>query len=153
MKGRRAGSTGYVVVLIGAAGFVVGLFLPYVGPLAPSPVGSSLSLYRLYIADQSGWVAHMGWLFHLFAGVVIIAGISITGIVGKRRGTPAVLAAASAVWSLTWIGSLMGTSRLVSPHLWGYRFILVTVGVVLLGTVLVWVSARSEGREEEATDV
>ena len=149
MGGRRAGSTGYVVVLVGAVAFVVSVFLPYYGYSAPTPGGQrSLSLVRLYMVREGGLVTGAGWLLHLFAGVAILAGIAIAGIRDERRWTPAAIAAASGVWSLMWIGTLAGASGILSPHLVGYWFAFLSIGVVVVGTVLVWARARSEGREQ-----
>src|SRR5687767_13370625 len=53
----RAGSTGYVVVLLGAVAFVVGLFLPYYD-YDVSPF--SLSLYRVMLIYPEGAVASVG---------------------------------------------------------------------------------------------
>ena len=53
----------------------------------------------------------MGGFLLLFGGPVVLAWIAIAAVRGSRWTRPA-LAAATVVWSLTWIGVLLGVSRL-----------------------------------------
>jgi len=57
------------------------------------------------------------------------------------------LAAASAAWSLGWIGALLDTSGLISAKRAGYWGLFVGIGVVVVGTIVVSVSARVGVRE------
>ena len=87
-------------------------------------------------------LAVAGGFINLFAGVTIVAWVSIAGLRG-HRWAPAALLAVSAAWSLTWIGVLLNVSGFVvrSP-LAGYRLILVSIGVVITGAIVVWISSR-----------
>jgi hypothetical protein len=82
------------------------------------------------------------WVLNLFAGVTIVAWVSIAGL-RRHRWAPTALLAVSAAWSLTWIGVLLNVSGFVvrSP-LVGYWLILVSIGVVVTGAIVVWISSR-----------
>jgi hypothetical protein len=51
-----------------------------------------------------------------------------------------------AAWTLTWIGVLVNQSGF-GPHEVGYWFLLASMGVAIIGTMVVWVSARAHARE------
>lgn len=136
----RAGSTGYVVLLIGAVAFVVGCFLPYYD-YDVSPF--SVSLYRAMMFNPGGAEASAGAFLLLFAGVATLAWIAIAGVRGSGGWTRPTLAAVTIVWSLTWIGILLGASGF-GARLVGYWVLLLSVGVVVIGTIMVWVSARAD---------
>ena len=69
--------------------------------------------------------------------------MSIAGLRG-HQWAPTALLAASAAWSLTWIGVLLNVSGFVvrSP-LVGYWLIFVSIGVVVAGAIVVWISSRA----------
>ena len=138
--------SGYVVVLIGAVGFVVSCFLPYTDFDLPGMV--TPSFYRLIVrTGGTATLERIGGSLYLFAGATIVAVIAIAGIARPRRWTPYALAAASAAWSLAWIGALLNTSGLISPKRAGYWGLFVGIGVVVLGTIVALVSARVGVRE------
>jgi hypothetical protein len=56
----------------------------------------------------------------------------------------------SVVWSLSWIGVVVSVSGLFG-HEVGYWSMLVSVGVVIVGTVVVWISARPTKHEPDST--
>lgn len=138
-----ASRRGYLGVLVGSAAFVASCFLPSYDPgILPMPL-RSLSLFRLMMPFRESELAMTGRFLNLFAGVTIVAWVSIAGLRGLRWA-PTALLAVSAAWSLTWIGVLLNVSGFVvrSP-LVGYRLIFVSIGVVVTGAVVVWISSRS----------
>ena len=145
-QGSAAGTAsrpGYVVVLVGSAAFVASCFLPYYDPATlPMPL-RSVSLFRLMTSFRESELATIGGFINLFAGVKIVAWVSIAGRRGLRWA-PTALLAVSAVWSINWIGVLLNVSGFVvrSP-LVGYRLILVSIGVVVTGAIVVWISSHA----------
>lgn len=152
-EGRSKGprwEIGYLVVLIGVAGFIVSCFLPYL-----SLGGTrSMSLYQLVVrAGFSQTVMQIiGGFLQLFAGAGTVAWIALTGTRHRRhahRWLPFALAAATAAWSLTWIGVLLSQSQIVGSEGPGYWSTLLSLVVAIVGTLVVWVSAR---RATQAAD-
>ena len=92
----------------------------------------------------------MGGVLVLFAGVATLAWIAIAGIRGSGTWTHQALAALVIAWSLTWIGSLLGHSQLGAPLVVGYLVLILSVVVVVIGTILVWISPRGDIPEPEA---
>ena len=142
----RSRPAGYVVVLLGALGFVVSCFLPYLDyrflPSQPGPP----SLYRVIMLSSRTLAEQAGGFAYLFAGVATVAAVAIAGIRGTRPWTPFALAAVTTAWSLTWIGTFMHQASIVGPKELGYLGLLVSIAVVVVGTVAVWVSARPGSR-------
>jgi hypothetical protein len=139
---------GYLVVLIGVAGFIVSCFLPYLSLGGPR----SMSLYQLVVrAGFSQTVMQIiGGFLQLFAGAGTVAWIALTGIRHRRHAhgwLPFALAAATAAWSLTWIGVLLSQSQIVGSEGLGYWSALLSLLVAIVGTVVVWVSARRTAHE------
>jgi hypothetical protein len=132
--------TGYVVVLIGVVGFVVSCFLPYAE--VGTPAGYSISLYRLLTLGDSP-LAAAGSLLSVFAGAATIALISLAALKKPRDWVFPALAAASIVWSLTLIGLLLSALAFYSSQSVGYWLIVVSIAVVILGTILVGLSVRA----------
>ena len=145
-QGSAAGTAsrrGYLGVLVGSAAFVASCFLPYYDPgTLPMPL-RSVSLFRLMTSFRESELAMIGGFINLFAGVTIVAWVSIAGLRGLRWSSTALLAV-SAAWSLTWVGVLLNVSGFVvrSP-LVGYWLIFVSIGVVVTGAVVVWISSRA----------
>ena len=134
---------GYLVVLVGVVGFIVSCFLPYLF----LGVTRSMSLYQLVVrAGFSQTVVQIiGGFLQLFAGAGTVALIALAGTRHGRhahRWLPFALAAATAAWSLTWIGVLLSQSQIVGSEGVGYWSALVSLGVVIVGTIVVWVFAR-----------
>lgn len=128
---------GYRVVLVGALGFVVGCFLPYAEASTPH----SWSLYRLITTGEAP-VAVAGGHLYLFAGAAAIALISLAALKEPRAWAFPALSAASIVWSLTWIGILLGGYGFYTSLNVGYWLMLACVCAVIVGTALVWTSSR-----------
>jgi hypothetical protein len=137
---------GYAVVLLGGALFVATCFLPYYG----FPVGRSVSLYDQRLVAQDGGY-ELGVILFLFGGVGIVLVIAIVGLTRSERpsgGT--LLAGAVAAWSLTWIGSLVQTASLRESAIGrlsleaGFWLQAVSIGVAVIGTILVGLGKRSE---------
>lgn len=85
----------------------------------------------------------------LFAGAATLTWIALAGVRGSGSWTHEALAAVVIAWSLTWIGTLIGHSRFGIPRLVGYWVLVLSVGLVLLGTILVWISPRADIPEAE----
>lgn len=141
----RSRPAGYVVVLLGALGFVVSCFLPYLDyrflPSQPGP-----SLYRVIMLSSRTLAEQVGGFAYPFAGVATVAGVAIAGIRGTRPWTPFAPAAVTTAWSLTWIGTFMHQASIVGPKELGYLGLLVSIAAVVVGTVAVWVSTRLGSR-------
>jgi hypothetical protein len=100
-RSERSRPTGYLVVLIGAMGFVVSCFLPYLDyQVLPSQPGPP-SLYRLIMLTSRTLAERAGGFAYLFAGVATLASVAIAGIRGTRPWTPFALTAVTTAWSLT----------------------------------------------------
>ena len=139
--------SGYVVVLLGVVGFVVGCFLPYLSGVILAPGEDSASLIRLLWTPAEGPLEQVGALLNLFAGAATVGAVALLGV-GRQRGwTPRALVAGVAAWTITWIGVLMGQGASFGPHEVGYWVLLASMGVAIIGTVVVWVSARAHARE------
>jgi hypothetical protein len=140
---------GYLVVLLGAVAFVGSCFLPYYDP-GTLPMGSpTWSLFRTMTFSRHSALGQAGGYLTLFAGVATVAWIAGAGLLGHRRWAPPALLAAAIVWSLTWIGSLLSLPGFLGPVRFGYWFLLLSIGVVLVGAVGVWLSGRTAAREEQ----
>lgn len=139
---------GYVMVLLGVAGFVLGCFLPYLGGSFFVAEGS-LSLFRLVWTPVGGPFEHAGGVLSLFAGAATVGVIALLGIGRRRAWTPRALVAGAAAWTLTWIGVQM-TQAVFGPKAVGYWVVLASMGVAIIGTVVVWTNARAHHREPTA---
>jgi hypothetical protein len=140
-------ASGYVVALLGAVGFVVGCFLPYFLSGNFLPAEGTISLFRLIWLGAEGSFEQAGVLLQVFAGAATVGVIALLGIGRRRAWTPHALVAGAAAWTLTWIGVLMSQTEFGSPYQVGYWVLLASMGVAIIGTVVVWVSARVHVRE------
>jgi hypothetical protein len=136
---------GYVIVLLGVVGFVVGCFLPYLsGNLLPAE--GTISLFRLIWLGAGRPFEQVGGVLYLFAGAATVGVIALLGIGLRRAWTPPALVTGAAAWTLTWIGVLMNQAGF-GPHAVGYWVVLTSTGMAIIGTVVVWLSARAHARE------
>ena len=120
-----------------------GGLLPPLLRLRHRPLGSA-SFYRLTTLGRGELAASVGGVFFLFAGVATLAWVAIAGLRGSEGWTRPALAAVVIAWSLTWIGVLLGAPMVTTRRLLGYWVMLLGVGVVVIGTILAWVSARAD---------
>jgi hypothetical protein len=141
-------ASGYVIVLLGVVGFVVGCFLPYLSATF-LPAEGTISLFRVIWLGAGRPFEQVGVWLNLFAGAATVGVIALLGIGRRRAWTPRALVAGTAAWTLTWIGVLMSQAAF-GPHEVGYWVLLASMGVAIVGTVVVWVSARGRGRESPA---
>jgi hypothetical protein len=143
----RRPTLGYAVVLLGAALFVTSCFLPYYGLAGER----SVSLYDQLLVAQGGGL-ELGAILFLFGGVATVVVVVILGLTrGERPSLRAFLAGAVAAWSLTWIGSLLQAATLRENVLTGrlslevgFWLQAVSIGVAVIGTLVVNVGKRSE---------
>lgn len=145
---------GYLVVLAGAAGFVASCFVPYYGGGVFGPDSETVSLYQQGSlgSDSLGW--YLGSLLFLFGGVATVAFLAIAGVTRRGPRTAASMLAATVVaWSLTWTGLMMreATFGLGITLEWGFWVQALSVGVVVIGTIVVVATARAEAHFEGAT--
>ena len=149
-RGSRASRFGFLVVLLGGALFVASCFVPYYG--FEGPAQRTLSLYEQQTsgAFEDG---SLGRLLFLFAGVAIAISIAVVGV-ARREPEPRVtslLIGAVASWSLTWIGVMLSFGGLSISLEVGYWVQAVSIGVVIIGTIVVMVSGRAKPQEQDPT--
>jgi hypothetical protein len=140
-------SIGYAIVLLGAALFVTSCFLPYYG----FPGGQAVSLYDQLLVARDGGL-ELGAKLFLFGGVATVVVVALGGLVrGERQSGRGLLVGAVSAWSLTWIGSLLQSAGLGEDALIGglslevgFWLQAVSIGVAVIGTILVGVGKRSE---------
>ena len=153
MEGPRgSGATrivGYLVVLLGVAGWVVSCFLPLFR-VAELP-RLRVTLYRQLSYGSIG--IRLGGFLYLFGGIAAIGVISAIGIWKIRRWNGAVLAGAAAAWFLASSGALItlgSTSPQLSPGASlavGYWCLWASVACVVVGTVMVLLSTSRWDQE------
>ena len=145
MERRGSRPVGYVIVLVGAVAFVVGCFLPFWDvPSGMRSLNNGPSYFRFVVVEGAEVATSVGGCMLLFGGPAALAWIAIAGINGSRWTRPA-LAAATVVWSLTWIGVLLGVSRFgdrIVDRGVGWWVLLLGVGVVVIGTIVIWIGGR-----------
>jgi hypothetical protein len=81
---------GYLVVLLGVAGFVLSCFLPYTQFFDQV----SISYYRLATASRGGTLEYVGGLLLMFGGTATVAWVALAGLrhgQHERRQTPSIL--------------------------------------------------------------
>ena len=146
-----SGLVGYVIVLVGVAGFVLSCFLPY----AQVVDRLSMSYYELVTRRQLT-LQYLGGLLFLFGGAATVAWVAFTGLRHgqyEHRRMPSVLMAVTVAWSSVWIGllgSVVSAGFLGAGYEVGYWSMLVSVCVVIVGTIVVWVSARHATQEADS---
>jgi hypothetical protein len=121
-EGRRpvAHTGGYLVVLVGAIGFVGSAFLPYYDVGANVPLGmDDPSLFQVFTSFRESGSGTAGGYLTLFGGIATITWVSLVGIRSHRSWVPAALLAVCVAWSLTWIGTFLGGWDLFAPRLFG----------------------------------
>jgi hypothetical protein len=142
----RRPTLGYAVALLGAAVFVTSCFLPYYGVAGER----SVSLYDQLLVAQGGGL-ELGAILFLFGGVATVVVVAIVGLTrGERPSLRAFLAGAVAAWSLTSTGVLLQTASLRESAIGvlsleiGFWLQVVSIGVAVIGTILVGFGKRSE---------
>ena len=142
---------GYLVVLLGGALFVASCFVPYYG--FEGPAQRTFSLYEQLTAVDGGFP--LGRLLYMFAGVTIAASIAVVGVLRSepQPRVPSLLIGAVAAWSLPWIGGMLTAAQTalgLSLEV-GYWVQAVSIGVVIIGTIVVMASGRSKAYEQDET--
>lgn len=144
----RRSSLGYAVVVLGAGLFVTSCFLPYTGFLGTE--AKTISLFE-QLKLPSGEASDLSALLYLFGGVAPVAAVAIVALVRaeRGRGLPFLLIGAVAAWSLTWIGILWqyGTFLRVFSLKFGFWLQAVSIGLVVIGTILVVFGKRTEVKD------
>jgi hypothetical protein len=144
---RLSGSrVGYAIVLLGAGLFVTSCFLPYNGFNVLG--GRTISLYQQLTLGPNGSSSDLGALLYLFGGVAPVAVVATVGLVRRegRAGLPSLVVGAVAAWSLTWIGVLLRLGTFASWEV-GFWLQAVSIGVAVIGTILVGFGRRSEVKD------
>ena len=149
----RRSNVGYLIVLLGVAGWVVSCFLPLYR--IPDLGEGSISLYRqLALGFTSGLIGiKVGSLLSLFGAVAAIGVISILGILRPRPWGGAALAGAAIAWFLATIGMLisLGSASSLNPGMSlavGYWSLWLSAACVSAGTVIVLISPRRQHAQE-----
>jgi hypothetical protein len=137
---------GYLVVLAGATGFVVSCFVPYYGGgLLFGSDSETASLWQQGSPGGDSLASDLGQLLFLFGGVATVASLAIAGATRMGpRTTPTMLAATVVAWSLTWTGLMIrqGTFGLGLTLEWGFWLQALSLGVMVIGTILVLAASR-----------
>jgi hypothetical protein len=131
--------------------------LPYssFGP-AEGSSGSTTSYYEVVTLSRGTLPQYVGGLLFLLGGAATVAWVAFTGLrhgQHERRRMPSVLMAVTVVWSSVWIGllgSVVSAGFLGFGYEVGYWSMLVSVCVVIVGTIVVWVSARHATQEADS---
>jgi hypothetical protein len=152
----RRSSLGYAIVLLGAALFLASCFLPYYG-YEFSKAGT-VSLYDQLIVAFGGGL-QVGRKLFLFGGIATVVVVALIDLRRRERRSRGFLAGAVTVWSLTWIASLLqsaslrggGTVTGYSLEI-GFWLQAVSIGVVVIGTILVGVGKRYANGERTDMD-
>jgi hypothetical protein len=148
----RRSSLGYAVVLLGAVLFMTSCFLPYTGFLPTE--AQTISLVE-QLTLPGGASDLLSALLYLFGGVATVAAVATVALVRGGRGPalPFLLVGAVAAWSLTWIGILLqyGSPRLFSLE-FGFWLQAASIGVVVIGTILVVLGKRSQVKDSHDRD-
>ena len=136
---------GYAIVLLGAGLFVTSCFLPYNGFNVLGEL--TISLYQQLTLGPNGSSSDLGALLYLFGGVAPVAVVATVGLVRRegRAGLPSLVGAVAA-WSLTWIGVLLRLGTFASWEV-GFWLQAVSIGVAVIGTILVGFGRRSEVKD------
>jgi hypothetical protein len=129
-------SAGLAIVLLGAAVYGVGCFLPYV-TFEPRPYAPSLYEMQTMRHSGPGWV---GAVLLLFAGLVALIVLATLAIRWSRTWASVALVGIAAVWVLEEIGFTLGASGLWPTKAIGYWVVLLAVGAVTVGAAMVGVS-------------
>ena len=104
-------------------------------------------------SDSVGW-GRLGSLLFLFGGVATVAFLAIAGMTRRGPHTAAAMLAATVVaWSLTWTGIMIreATLGLGITLEWGFWVQALSVGVVVIGTVVVVATAGAGAHSEGTT--
>jgi hypothetical protein len=148
-------AVGYIVTLVGAAGFVLGCFLPFLGADTRPGGEVSISLYRQLTGFAEDGAYRAGELMILFGGVTVVSVVAALGVArrGSRPWASRALVFVAATWAVQWIGYLlvyqaMKSSSPLGSLRAGYWCVLGGVVVVGLGAVLA--NVRIGGRAGEA---
>ena len=153
-EGARGHRVGYVVVLLGVALFIASCFLPYYGGGSLGAGSETVSLYQQVSLGSDSVAWDLGTLLFLFGGVASVAAVAIASVTqnASLARTPAVLTAAVVAWSLTWIGALLreATFGLGITLEWGFWTQAASVGVVVVGTIVAFMTARRGADERGA---
>jgi len=142
---RQARGRSATVILIAAAGFLVGSFLPYYRFEASVLANENVSLSRLQavVSDTASTIVpSIGGVIYLFGLVIMVAWLAILGLVNDSDWTFGALAGATAVWSIAWIATSLRTIGLATTPQIGYWLVLVSACVALVGAILVVASSR-----------
>jgi hypothetical protein len=140
---RSRSSVGYVVALIGVAGFVIGCFLPFLGTGGQPARAASVSLYRQLTGFADDGAYRIGELLILFGGVTVVGLVAILGAARRsaRSWTARALVFVAATWAAQWIGVLLVDNAMRSRSPLnsleaGYWCIAASVVVVAVGAIL-----------------
>jgi hypothetical protein len=70
-------ASGYVIVLLGVVGFMVGCFFPYLSGIIGAPGDDSVSLIQLLWTPAEGQLEQVGALLNLFAGAGTVGALAL----------------------------------------------------------------------------
>ena len=138
-------SIGYLVVLLGVAGWTVSCFRPLYRITEAQTVRTTL--FRQVSFGSVG--TKLGGIVYLFGGIIAIGVFALVGVRVRQRWNVVVLAGAVVAWSLVSIGVLITLGAAASGFSLrsvlgvGYWGLWVSVICVVAGTVILVVSLRA----------
>lgn len=140
----RPSIAGYLVTLVGVAGWLTGCFLPLYRVSGLD--GAQLTLYRQVSFGSFG--TRVGGILYLFGPISAIGVIAILGVLRIRPRIGVLLAGAVTAWFLVSIGVLISIGSSIggfnpgSSLGIGYWCCWASVVIVVTGTVMVVISAE-----------
>ena len=137
---QRPSSAGSLILLLGLLDFVVSSFLPFAS--IDTMTTREFSFFQMATSARDTGVATVGAYLYLFAGVGVLAALAVIAHRGGATWTVGALAGGTAVWSVTWVGILLGVLGLATPIRLAYWMLLVSIAVVVAGAILVWIADR-----------
>lgn len=143
-------SLGYLVVLLGVAGWAVSCFRPLYRITEAQTVRTTL--VRQVSFGSVG--TRIGGIVYLFGGITAIGVFALVGVRARQRWNVFVLAGAVVAWSLVSIGVLITIGAAASGFNLGsvlgvgYWGLWVSVICVVAGTVILVVSLQATRTEE-----
>jgi hypothetical protein len=126
--------------------FLVGSFLPYYRVDLGSGETISLVSQMMDAPTDEGVGPVVGGGLLLLATTAFVVVLAALGLVGRSRAfTGPALIGAAVTWSLTWAGALIRSASSFGFDV-GYYVIWVGVGIVIVGSVIVFTSSmKSQG--------
>jgi hypothetical protein len=152
-RNEPAGALGYVVALIGAVGFVISCFIPFLAMGGLSPAATPVTLYGLFTRFPGHTAYRVGGLLILFGGVAIVSLVAIIGIARPsfRSWARRALLFVAILWAVERVGYLL-VYHTMSGVRAGFWCLVASVAVVVCGALLAEARADRNGRRPRSDE-